>query len=170
MMTQYLLNMFVEYINFVICFIVFVIILASLSRKVRKLVYLLLIMGTIYIALVGLYKCGVGITSLYNFSKEIIFIITIIFKQLVGESVIAGVIVERIINLIGFIGVDNWNMLVILSEFATEITIPYVIATIKSKIVKNKKVFYEENQYCLYSKKIINNMNPIYLLKVSFRN
>lgn len=169
-MTQYLLNMFVEYINFVICFIVFVIILASLSRKVRKLVYLLLIMGTIYIALVGLYKCGVGITSLYNFSKGVIFACTLIFEQILGESILASIIVERLIYVISFLSIDNFNLIVIVSEFASKITVPYVIATIKSKIVKNKKVFYEENQYCLYSKKIINHMNPIYLLKVSFRN
>ena len=169
-MTQYLLNMLIEYFNFVLCFIVFVIILASLSTKVRKLVYFSFLMGILYLVLVGLYKCGVGITSLYNFSKDVIFAFTVIFKQLIGESIVAGMIVERIINLISFVGVDNWNLIVIVGEFAMEITIPYVLASIKTKLCKKEVVEYEDNLHCLYSKKIIRYTNSLYLLNASFRN
>lgn len=169
-MTQYLLNMLNEYFYFVLCFIVFVIILASLSKKIRKFVYFSIVMGIIYIALVGLYKCGVGITSLYNFSKGVIFACTIIFKQKLGESILASIIVERLIYVISFLSIDNFNLIVIVSEFASEITVPYVIATIRTKLrnkqVENKIVRLE----CSYSKKIINYRNPIYLLNVSFRN
>lgn len=169
-MTQYLLNMLIEYFNFVLCFIVFVIILASLSKKIRKLVYFSIVMGIIYIALVGLYKCGVGITSLYNFSKGVIFACTIIFKQILGESILASIIVERLIYVISFLSIDNFNLIVIVSEFASKITVPYVIATIRTKL-RNKQVEnYTIKQKCLYSKKIINYRNPIYLLNVSFRN
>lgn len=164
-MLQFLIDFIMDNLFFVLFIASFLCGLALTSKVLQKLFSKILVLGCIYLGLVGLYKLGIGNTVLYEWSLRVIYSLCLFIERTLGAISVSESIIVKILFMIQIYGYNGYNIFVEFSEFAIKYVITYVNDIKDLSMKKDKKVFHKVSSYSLEDYLILK-INPNYLTTV----